>query len=92
MKKILLSALISLGAIGFMATTASANEEATKTEAPAAKCQAGKCNGDMAKKKEEAAKCNGDMAKKKEEAAKDGAEKKEAPAKGKCGAGKCGSK
>lgn len=40
MKKILLAMLISLGAIGFVATSAIA--EGDKVEAPT-KCQAGKC-------------------------------------------------
>jgi len=79
MKKILLTALISLGAIGFIATTASANSEATpKVEKPA-KCESGKCGE---------GKCGGDKSKKKEDAKDESKEK----AKGKCGEGKCGSK
>ena len=52
MKKILLTALISLGALGLMTTTASAKcnggDDKAKTEMPA-KIESGKCGGDKAK-------------------------------------------
>ncbi len=81
MKKILLTVLLSLGALGLTMTTASAKcnggDDKAKIEKPAksesAKCASGKCGDDKAKSKTEEKK----------------AESKE---KGKCGAGKCGSK
>ena len=82
MKKILLTALISLGALGLTTIIASAKcnggSDKAKTEMPA-KCASGKCA---------AGKCGGDKAKTKAEDNKT-KEKKE---KGKCGTGKCGSK
>lgn len=85
MKKILLTALLSLGALGLTVTTANAKcnggEDKTKIEKPA-KCESGKCAS---------GKCGDDKAKSKTE---DTAEKAADAAKkdGKCGAGKCGSK
>ncbi len=80
-KKIILTILISLGALGLTATTANAKcnggEEKAKTEKPA-KCESGKCAS---------GKCGDDKAKGKTEEAKDETKKD-----GKCGAGKCGSK
>jgi len=82
MKKILFTALLSLGALGLMTTTASAKcnggDDKAKTEMPA-KCAPGKCA---------AGKCGGDKAKTKAEDNKT----KEKIEKGKCGTGKCGSK
>ena len=82
MKKILLTALISLGALGLAMTTATAKcnggGDKAKMEMPA-KCAPGKCA---------AGKCGGDKAKTKAEDNKT----KEKTEKGKCGTGKCGSK
>ena len=65
MKKILLTALISLGTLGLTTTTVSAKcnggDEKAKTEMPAkcksGKCGTGKCGGDKAKEKTEKGKC-----------------------------------
>lgn len=82
MKKILLTALISLGALGLVTTIATAKcnggGDKAKMEMPA-KCAPGKCA---------AGKCGGDKAKTKTEDNKT----KEKTEKGKCGTGKCGSK
>ena len=81
MKKILFTALLSLGALGLMTTTASAKcnggDAKAKMEKPA-KCESGKCAS---------GKCGGDKTKTKAEDNKT----KEKTEKGKCGTGKCGS-
>jgi len=80
MKKILLTALISLGALGLAATTASAKcgggDDKAKMEMPA-KCDSGKSAS---------GKCGDGKAKAEDNKTKEKTEK------GKCGTGKCGSK
>ena len=80
MKKIIFTALLSLGALGLMTTTASAKcnggGDKVKKEMPA-KCESGKCG---------TGKCGDGKAK-----AEDN-KTKEKTKKGKCGTGKCGSK
>lgn len=81
MKKILLTALISLGALGLTTTTASAKcnggDDKAKTEMPA-KAESGKCG---------TGKCGGDKVKEKAET--DANKTKVKTEKGKCGTGKC---
>ena len=82
MKNLIKLGLIVLGASALTLTMASATCGSGKAEKKEMKCQAGKCGG--ADKKKDM-KCNGGKDMKKD------AEKK-AKEKGKCGAGKCGSK
>ena len=85
MKKIILTALISLGALGLTVTTANAKcgDGDKKIEMPskaqAGKCASGKCAGGKIKAK---------VAADKNETAK--AVEKPKKAAGKCGVGKCG--
>jgi hypothetical protein len=81
MKKLLKAGLILMGAMAFTLTLASAT--GGSKEAPQEmKCQAGKCGGkDM--------KCSGSKGMKKETNTTKPSAEKTAPAKGKCGVGKC---
>lgn len=81
MKNILLySGALALSATFAMATCGTGKCDSAKTPAKMTKCEAGgKCNGDINKSK---TKCGGDMKKE--------MPPKPAPAKGKCGQGKCG--
>ncbi len=90
MKNILLySGALALSATFAMATCGTGKCDSAKMPAKMTKCESGKtttkcqaggkCNGDMNKSK---AKCGGDMKKE--------MPPKPAPAKGKCGQGKCG--
>jgi uncharacterized low-complexity protein len=84
MKKLLQLGLIITGAAALTLTAASA-KCASDNEAPTQmKCQAGKCGAGMAKPK--GMKCQAG----KSGAGKDKNITKKAPAKGKCGQGKCG--
>ena len=76
--------LILLGAIALSLSLATAADM---------KCEAGKCGGaDKKEMKCEAGKCAGAEKKemKKKDGSKCGGDEKKAPAKGKCGQGKCG--
>lgn len=71
--------LVLLGAIALTFTLATAEGKCGDSKKEM-KCQSGKCSGDKnTTKKCNAGKCSGDKK-----------ETKEAPAKGKCGQGKCG--
>ena len=71
--------LVLLGAIALTFTLASAT----------GKCSGDKCNGAKTEKKCASGKCSGDK-NNTTKCSADKKEKKEAPAKGKCGQGKCG--
>jgi uncharacterized low-complexity protein len=84
MKKLLQLGLIITGAAVFTVTAASANCGSGKEAPKQMKCQAGKCGSGMEKPK--GMKCQAG----KSGAGKDKNITKKAPAKGKCGQGKCG--